>query len=105
MLGPSKKLRQEQQQQNAAAQAQQYQMTATEFRDHAVSFLATRLMVTQHCPQAASLQLRPLLQKVQEELLSTITSAVQLKQNASLLVLGEPGIGKTLVSGQLADWL
>lgn len=54
-------------------------------------------MVTQHCPQAASLQLRPSLQKVQEDLLSTITSAVQLKQNASLLVLGEPGIGKTLV--------
>lgn len=105
MLSPSKKMRQEQQQQHAPAQAQQQQMTATEFRDHAVSFLASRLMVTQHCPQAASLQLRPSLQKVQAELLSTITSAVQLKQNASLLVLGEPGIGKTLVSSQLVDWL
>jgi DNA replication protein DnaC len=103
MTSPYKKMRQdqhlkapqqEQQQQHPAA----LNITAAEFRDQAVSFLASRLMVSQHCTQAASLQLRPSLQKVQEELLSTITSAVQLKQNASLLVLGEPGIGKTLVS-------
>jgi DNA replication protein DnaC len=105
MQSPSKKARQElrhapSQQQQPGQQLQH--MTAVEFRDHAVSFLASRLMVTQHCPQAASLQLRPSLQKAQQELLSTITSAVQLKQNASLLVLGEPGIGKTLVSTQPA---
>lgn len=95
MQSPHKRLRQEQQQQQQ--EQQQQHITAAEFRDQAVSFLASRLVVTQHCPQAASLQLRPSLQKVQEELVSTITSAVQLKQNASLLVLGEPGIGKTLV--------
>lgn len=75
----------------------QQQMTAAAFRDHAVSFLSSRLFVMHHCPQAASMQLRPALQKVQEELLASITSAVQLKQNASLMILGEPGIGKTLV--------
>lgn len=103
MASPYRKMRQDQhlntphkeQQQHPVAQ----NVTAAEFRDQAVSFLASRLMVSQHCPQAASLHLRPSLQKVQEELLSTITSAVQLKQNASLLVLGEPGIGKTLVRG------
>lgn len=103
MQSPYKRPRQEQRQQHQP-QVQQdpsaQMMTAAEFRDQAVSFLASRLMVTQHCPQAASLQLRPSLQKVQGELLSTITSAVQLKQNASLLVLGEPGIGKTLVRQQ-----
>lgn len=97
MQSPSKKMRQEQRHPHQQHQQQAQPVTAAEFRDQAVSFLASRLMVTQHCPQAASLQLRPSLQKVQEELLSTITNAVQLKQNGSLLVLGEPGIGKTLV--------
>jgi hypothetical protein len=94
-MRPDQHLNKPQQEQHHHPAAQN--ITAAEFRDQAVAFLASRLMVSQHCPQAASLQLRPSLQKVQEELLSTITSAVQLKQNASLLVLGEPGIGKTLV--------
>lgn len=100
MQSPNKRMRQDPRQQQPTPQQhhQQQMLTAAEFRDQAVSYLASRLIVTQHCPQAESLQLRPSLQKVQDELLSTITSAVQLKQNASLLVLGEPGIGKTLVS-------
>jgi DNA replication protein DnaC len=99
LKSPLKKARhdaQEQQQQPHAQQPQQ-QLTAVAFRDYAVSLLASRLAASQHCPQAASLALRPSLQKLQGELAATITNAVQLKQNASLLLLGEPGIGKTLV--------
>jgi hypothetical protein len=101
MQSPAKRSRQDhqkqQQQPPPPQQQQQQQVTALQFRGHAVAFLASRLAAMQHCPQAASLQLRPSLHKLQEELTATITSAVQLKQNASLLVLGEPGIGKTLV--------
>jgi hypothetical protein len=74
------------------------QCTAAEFRAQAVSFLVSR-HVDIRGPQAASLKLRPSLQKVHDDLMLVLNSAVQLKQNASLLVVGEPGIGKTLVSG------
>eukprot|EP00775_Hariotina_reticulata_P002948 gene2948-3233_t len=72
------------------------QCTATEFRAQAVSFLVSR-NVDIRGPQAASLNLRPSLQKVHDDLMLVLNNAVQLKQNASVLVVGEPGVGKTLV--------
>uniref|UniRef100_A0A383VEZ4 Origin recognition complex subunit 4 n=1 Tax=Tetradesmus obliquus TaxID=3088 RepID=A0A383VEZ4_TETOB len=71
-------------------------MTSSQFRDAAVGFLSSRL-VDSSGTQAATLQLRPSLQKVHEDLVAVLDNAVQLKQNASLLVIGEPGIGKTMV--------
>jgi ABC-type microcin C transport system duplicated ATPase subunit YejF len=76
---------------------QRQSMTTSEFRDASVGYLSSRL-VDSHGPQAATLQLRPSLQKVHDDLVAVLDSAVQLKQNASLLVIGEPGIGKTMVS-------
>jgi DNA-binding NtrC family response regulator len=77
---------------------QRQSMTTSEFRDAAVGYLSSRL-VDSHGSQAATLQLRPSLQKVHDDLVAVLDNAVQLKQNASLLVIGEPGIGKTMVSG------
>jgi hypothetical protein len=73
-------------------------MTTSQFRDAAVGYLSSRL-VDSHGPEAATLQLRPSLQKVHDDLVAVLDNAVQLKQNASLLVIGEPGIGKTMVRG------
>jgi ABC-type glutathione transport system ATPase component len=81
-----------------AQQADQRQiLTSSQFRDAAVGFLSSRVVDSQG-PQAATLQLRPSLQKVHDDLVAVLDNAVQLKQNASLLVIGEPGIGKTMVS-------
>jgi DNA replication protein DnaC len=95
LVSPSKR-------QRVAADAQEadqrQKMTSSQFRDAAVGFLSSRL-VDCHGPQAATLQLRPSLQKVHDDLVAVLDNAVQLKQNASLLVIGEPGIGKTMVSG------
>ncbi|KAF6256569.1 origin recognition complex subunit 4 C-terminus-domain-containing protein [Scenedesmus sp. NREL 46B-D3] len=93
LMSPSKR-------QRLAADAQQadqrQSMTTSHFRDAAVGYLNSRLVYS-HGPQAATLQLRPSLQKVHDDLVAVLDSAVQLKQNASLLVIGEPGIGKTMV--------
>lgn len=71
-----------------------------EFRDKAITFLTSRLVDNQ-TPQAVTLKLSPSLQKVHDDLQTVLNNAVQLKQNASLLVVGEPGIGKSLVSRSL----
>lgn len=94
LVSPSKR-------QRLAADAQpadqRQSMTSSQFRDAAVGFLSSRL-VDSSGTQAATLQLRPSLQKVHDDLVAVLDNAVQLKQNASLLVIGEPGIGKTMVS-------
>eukprot|EP00878_Enallax_costatus_P014695 GHUV01015371.1.p1 GENE.GHUV01015371.1~~GHUV01015371.1.p1 ORF type:complete len:108 (+),score=26.30 GHUV01015371.1:254-577(+) len=92
MLSPAKKQRVADTQ-----HADQQHIGPLEFRDNAVSYLTSRLVDNQS-PQAATLKLRPTLQQVHDELSAVLNNAVQLKQNASLLVVGEPGIGKSLVS-------
>ncbi len=70
--------------------------TAAGFRDAAVAHLSARLAHTR-AAASSSLELRPSLQKAHDELAALVEGAVTLRQNASLLIIGEPGVGKTLV--------
>lgn len=92
MLSPSKTQRL-----SDTQRSDQQHIGPLEFRDNAISYLTSRLVDNQS-PQAATLMLRPMLQQVHDDLLTVLNNAVQLKQNASLLVIGEPGVGKSLVS-------
>lgn len=92
MLSPLK-----QQRASDTQQADQVHIGPVEFRDNVITHLTSRIVDNQ-TPQAATLKLRPSLQKVHDDLLNVLSNAVQLRQNASLLLIGEPGIGKSLVS-------
>lgn len=51
----------------------------------------------------ASMPLRPALARAHEELVGVLHAVVRDATSASLLIMGEPGVGKTLVGCQ--NWL
>jgi len=71
------------------------QAPLSEFRAAAVPFLVGRL-VDARSPEAATLALRPSLSRLSREVAALLHEAAALGHNASLLVVGDAGGGKTL---------
>lgn len=67
-----------------------------DFRQAAIDHLVTRLR-DPRSPEAAAAPLRAALAPLEDELGSLLRNAVVGGQSASMLVIGEPGSGKTLV--------
>ena len=66
------------------------------FKQQLIDHLCTRLR-DPRSPEAAAAPLRPSLQPLEQEMTSILQHAVVNGQNVSMLVIGEPGSGKTLV--------
>ena len=69
-----------------------------DFKQAVIDHLVARLR-DPRSPEAAAAPLRAALEPLEQELGSLLRNAVVGGQNVSMLVIGEPGSGKTLVSG------
>lgn len=119
MPSPSKKARKEEREEATRRQQKQSSMMAVDaddgaddtidndagdaedddqrpFKQQLIDALCTRLR-DPRSPEAADAPLRASLQPLEEEMSAVLGHAVAEGQNVSMLVIGEPGSGKTLV--------
>ena len=72
--------------------------TLEQFRDQAAGFLSGRLCSGIRC-DCMSMEIRKSLQTQQNDLVQLVEGTIAGRENASIMILGESGAGKTLVSG------
>jgi len=99
--GPSSIAHPQQQQQQDDATSPggsgQDTMAPAAYRARAIPFLLSRLVAGRGAASAASMQLRPALQRVLEDLTDMLDATADLGRSSALLLVGAPGSGKTLV--------
>lgn len=66
-------------------------------RERAIAWVTRRLLDPRSI-EAASTRLRPSLQKIHDDLCAALCNTVESGQSLSIIAIGDPGAGKTLVS-------